>query len=92
MSNDNTQEPATPSPASAGSPQDWISVTRRLPEQSVWVLVSTDESDVEIGWMDRGKWERLGYDPEFGASLSVVTHWMPLPASAQTSELVEAKD
>lgn len=61
----------------------WISVTERLPEYFDWVLVTTNRKDVDIGWIERGEWERLSDDPEGGERFDFVTHWMPLPTPAE---------
>ena len=59
-------------------PQPWISVSERLPEGGVEVLVSVDENSDDCGYhvcLYRGdEWVRSEAGYIFG-----VTHWMPLP-------------
>jgi hypothetical protein len=86
MSDDNTQDGAEPSLASAGSganhsaiPNSWIPVTERLPDRNEIVL-ATDQDGVTVGSYSPmlDDWWTLHGDRM--APGAVVTHWMPLPA------------
>ena len=60
----------------------WISVSERLPEENVAVLVVTKRNrNPVVAWMRLGLWRSRGVD--FALS---VTHWMPLPELPEVQE------
>ena len=60
----------------------WISVSERLPEENVAVLVVTKRNrNPVVAWMRLGLWRSRGVD--FALS---VTHWMPLPQPPEAQE------
>ena len=90
MSNDNTQDGAEPSPASAGSP-GWTPTTEKLPRAGRRVLVQSFSSSgvvMEVArrkrpFYDRGKMQRNRWEDNTGRDLCYyVEYWRPLPAAA----------
>jgi len=91
MSNDNTQDGAEPSPASAGSVANrqaildgWIPVAERLPESGEMVMV-WDYGEHLMAWLNFTS-NGTAYFSAQGRSNFEVTHWMPLPAPPETSK------
>ncbi len=91
MSDDNTQDGAEPSPASAGSvanysekANSWIPVTERLPDEGgVFPYVLAKIGGMHYPAIARRSesssgWVELGDGRMFSAW--EITHWMPLPA------------
>lgn len=59
----------------------WISVKKRLPEETEDVLVWC-ELDVYIGFYhSTSGWWRQNIDEDISCTLKNVTHWMPLPST-----------
>jgi len=73
-SNDNTQDGAEPSPASAGSTA-WLPVGEQLPELGIEVVALWDGVPEFASLLDDGAWWIRGGSARFTA-----THWMPIPA------------
>lgn len=61
----------------------WISVTERLPEEHIRVLVVNDDAKFMVAERAEGDWwyQYFAYDVDRWDALEqgVITHWMPLP-------------
>ena len=65
---------------SPASPDGWIPVSERVPEQYVEVMVCTDAGSRYIAALNRQmNWD----DGDFFDDIQNVTHWMPLPVAPQ---------
>lgn len=66
---------------------EWISVTDRMPERFVPVIVCRERAKgeyvVEQGCKDVGDWWKV-----YGTRTKNVTHWMPLPEPPDFSFLL----
>lgn len=62
------------------TPDGWIPVSERMPEQYVEVMVCTDAGSRYIAALNRQmNWD----DGDFLDDIQNVTHWMPLPSAPQ---------
>ena len=62
------------------TPDGWIPVSERMPDQYVEVIVCTDAGSRYIAAINRQmSWD----DGDFSDDIQDVTHWMPLPAPPQ---------
>ena len=71
--------PAPPSVEDAG--KGWISVEDRLPENNVPVLVTLNNTDIDIAWkldVQGYRWCKY-HGGELFKGIYKVTHWQPLP-------------
>lgn len=60
-----------------GREQQWVSVTTRLPDADLLVLIALNDDDVWTGYRDGDIWRYVDAMPITGER---VTHWMPMPA------------
>ena len=74
-----TISPVPPSGEDAGN--GWISVEDRLPENNVPVLVTLNNTDIDIAWkldVQGYRWCKY-HGGELFKGIYKVTHWQPLP-------------
>lgn len=57
---------------------EWNKVEEALPDEEITVLVATQDGEVDIAFLDEGRWRF----PMRGGAIPV-THWMDIPTHPQ---------
>ena len=65
---------AVPYKPTLTTPNEWVSVEERLPEEKQRVIVRCERVGTSVGWILWGRWMT-----DIGPHVGDVTHWMPLP-------------
>ena len=63
------------------SPNEWVSVEERLPEEKQRVIVRCERVGTSVGWILWSNWMT-----DIGPGAGKVTHWMPLPAPPESQK------
>lgn len=66
------------------SAQEWIPITKRLPERRKWVLCQCCGGIVEVMRWENNEWYHDTHHVYFS---DFVTHWMPLPEPPKSEML-----